>query len=274
MKIICVAYNDWTQEQRNALDAAGFIPKAGYGRVEIEKLETNRKILDLIDKWGVKKFAGTIFERKDLDPSSLFAYLGVWDFGYPQPENNFEYIKVTYDTVKCCKECGSGAVQKAPFQIRRQPNWGRKTMFGLNWVMDEIFVNGSIYEQVFKKYGIQIMPVIQFNKNTVLDDTFQLKIPVVDVALKLDDFQYVLCKSCGLKKYDPQIRGFFPGFKAPLPEFHIFKSQEYFGSGGQAYNRIFFSKRLFNDLQAFGSKVNVAPVDPNFVHNGFDKKRH
>ena len=263
MKIIYVLFNDWDKKQRSALAKAGIKPDDGFSRIEVEENAENKAILSLIDGWDVEeRSVGTLYDKQDFEKSTLYAYIGAWENGYPQPEKNFGYREVTYDTSNYCKECGTGAVQKAPFQIKKQPNWGKKMMFDLGWVHDEIFVNRQIYESVFKKYGISKMPVLQYKTNVELDDTFQLKIPSIDVAMDMKGYSFELCKPCGEKKYDPQIKGYCPGFKGPIPARPLFKSLEYFGDGGRAFHRIFMSKSLFEDIKKMGLTINVAPVDP------------
>lgn len=214
----------------------------------------------MIDKWKLTKFVGTKFDKNDLVNSTLCVYLGTWELGYPQPEKDFGYMSVTYDTSDYCVDCGVGAVQKSPFRIKKQPQWGKKSMFDLNWVIDEIFVNRKIYKDVFEKFGIEKLPVLLLKDNEELDDTFQLKIPQIDIALDLKAHPYEVCKTCGRMKYDPQIKGYFPGFKGSTGAFSMFKSREYFGSGHQAFHRIFISKELISAISKFGPRPSLAPV--------------
>lgn len=271
MKVTYVIYNEWSKEQREALSLAGISVESGFSRIEVEENEKNRSILGLIDQWGIRKSVGTLYDKNDFDESELFAFIGVWEYGYPQPEDDFGYMDVTYNLMNYRKECGIGALQKAPFQIKKQLQWGKKFLFELNWVMDEIFVSREAYEHLFKKYGVDRRPVLLYKKNIELADTFQLDIPFIDVPLDLKDQPSEECKVCGRKRYTPQVKGYYPGFTKAVPPLAIFKSREYFGSGGQAFNRIFISKELFEEIKKKGIKINVAPVDPacrigNWLH--------
>lgn len=271
MKVTYVIYNEWSKEQREALSLAGISVESGFSRIEVEENEKNRSILGLIDQWGIRKSVGTLYDKNDFDESELFAFIGVWEYGYPQPEDDFGYMDVTYNLMNYRKECGIGALQKAPFQIKKQLQWGKKFLFELNWVMDEIFVSREAYEHLFKKYGVDRRPVLLYKKNIELADTFQLDIPFIDVPLDLKDQPSEECKVCGRKRYNPQVKGYYPGFTKAVPPLAIFKSREYFGSGGQAFNRIFISKELFEEIKKKGIKINVAPVDPacrigNWLH--------
>jgi len=70
-----------------------------------------------------------------------------------------------------------------------------------------------------------------------------------------------VCATCDRKKYDPQIKGFFPSFeKAIRPTLQLFKSSEYFGSGGAADRRIFITKEVYDKLCELKMKPVVWPV--------------
>jgi hypothetical protein len=44
--------------------------------------------------------------------------------GYPQPERDFLYLEQAYDLSARCPKCGEGAVQVAPFRIKKTLKWG------------------------------------------------------------------------------------------------------------------------------------------------------
>ena len=184
------------------------------------------------------------------------------DNGYPQPEDKFGYREVTYDTKKYCVECGIGAIQKAPFRIKKSPKLGTKKLFELNWINDEIFVNKKTYESVFQNLGLETWPVMLYKKELIIEDTVQLKIPIIDVPLMLQHQPFEMCKHCGEKKYNPQIKGFFASFKRSVSDLQIFKCREYFGSGGEAFNKIFITQQLLTELNALNIKPNIIPVQP------------
>lgn len=151
MEIVYVFYNDWTVTQVTQLRSRGVDVESGYGRIELVENEKNKPVLEILEKWKVQKFVGTTYDNKDIAKASLLVYVGVWENGYPMPDNDSGHLKLTYDTSDYCEQCGIGKRQKAPFRIRIQPKWGTKSMFELYWILDEIFVRKEIYESVFKK---------------------------------------------------------------------------------------------------------------------------
>ena len=260
MKIYYIVYNDWTKEQRKILRLFGMNPEEGFCDVEIEENEKNAELVKLIDKWKLEKFVATVYDKQDYSKSSLFVYVGTRSHGYPQPEDDFGFINLTYKTDDYCKKCGIGKVQKEPFRLK-EPKWGNKMMFELNWIFDEVFVKKELYENLFKKLGLECWPVILHKKNVVIDNTVQLKIPVVKIPLSLEKQPYQTCKLCKKKKYDPQVKGFFPGFTKKVPDLPIFKSSEYFGDGLSAINRIFINRQLYTELEKLKTKPTFWPVD-------------
>ena len=78
MKIIYVAFNDWTKQQRELIKSYGISVDEGYSRIDIEENRQNLKLLELLDEWKVQKFVGTEYDKKDFLMSSLFAYVATW----------------------------------------------------------------------------------------------------------------------------------------------------------------------------------------------------
>jgi hypothetical protein len=134
-------------------------------------------------------------------------------------------------------------------------------MFELAWVLDEIFVRKDIYDDYFKKIGIEYSPVLLYKKDTVIENTVQLKIPTVDIPLLLDNQPFEICSTCNRKKYSPKIKGYFPSFQKEIPSsLQIFKSSEYFGSEAAADRRIFIKIEMFKHLESLKIKPNVWAV--------------
>lgn len=265
MKIIYIIHNDWKKDQVKILASFGINVEVGFNRIDVEDGPLYEKIEDYLNDWEVEKSVGTLYDKTDIKKSDLLVYVSVWPNGYPQPENVPGYINLTYNTDNYCKDCGIGAVQKEPFRIKKEPKWGEKKIFELNWVFDEVFVRKDIYESVFKVLGIECLPVLLTKKNTVIENTVQLIIPTINKnPLKLQEQLYEKCKSCGEIKYSPQIKGFFPAFKDNVAaSLQIFKCAEFFGSGGEAHNKIFITKELLQKLNALKIKPLVWPLAPS-----------
>lgn len=155
MKIIHVIYHDWNKEQVRILASFGIKVETGMDRFDMEDGETFRQLEEHLDKWGAHKYAGTLYDKKDIVGSSLLVYLSVRENGYPQPEDVAGFTSLTYNTDDYCPDCGIGAVKKEPFRIKREPKWGTKKIFELTWVLDEVFVEKELYETYFKGLGLE-----------------------------------------------------------------------------------------------------------------------
>lgn len=226
--------------------------------------EKDEKLISLkpyIDKWQLVDNIRTEFTKKELDSASFLIWFPLWLNGYPMPDEDFGYIGTTYQKQGYCKVCGSGLLQQSPFRLRKSPKWGSKKIFGLNWVFDEVFVRKDVYETIFKKYGIESMPVLLYKKDVIIDDTVQLIIPSTKVFSNLKEQPYEICKICGMKKYNPKIKGLFPSFKDPITELHMFKGQECFGSGAMSYKQIYVSQELRQEMIKYQIKSDFSPVN-------------
>jgi len=69
-----------------------------------------------------------------------------------------------------------GLVQKAPFRMRGEPKWGTKHILQMNWVFDEFFVRIEVWDKVFRKFGIEKLPVVQHKTDKPLESVVQLKV--------------------------------------------------------------------------------------------------
>jgi hypothetical protein len=173
-----------------------------------------------------------------------------WHHGYPQPEDDFGYLDVTYDLSAYCSTCGFGAVQKAPFRMRREPRWGRRGILQLNWVFDEFFVTPDVWATVFEPHGIAGKPVLK-RGGALLQTVVQLDV-VEEVSIRTAGLDGEVCAVCARFKFLPIRRG-------PLPELveepsgHMAKTRESFGSGASAHQAIVLS-------QALGAAIKMAKV--------------
>ncbi|MBY0535428.1 MAG: hypothetical protein K2P88_06205 [Chitinophagaceae bacterium] len=254
MRISYSAFHDWSFKQVDILKHKGVECKEGYSKIVFDKNSFSSSIISLLDEWKVKYFVATDFEKKDYLSSDYFVYVGLWENGYPQPEDVEGYVNAVYDTKNLCRKCGIGAIQKSSFTLKREPLWKKRKLFELIWVLDEIFVEIDFYGNIFKPLGIACKNVKLLNKSGVASNVVQLVIPQTKTTLNLEATQYEMCTVCNSKKYSPQIEGFFPKFKdAENLNYDIFKTTEFFGSGAEAHNKIIVSKKLrdmlFDNLQ-------------------------
>jgi hypothetical protein len=208
----------------------------------------------------------TKFSRQELADARWLAMVPDWHHGYPQPDElDFGYREATYDLTRYCERCGIGMKQKAPFQMKGEPKWGKRSILQLNWVFDEYFVTPETWESVFRPHGVESRPVLN-TKGIELKTVVQLveheEIGIVTAGLPTEE---TMCSTCGRTKYLPVTRGRFPALTGEPPKAMV-KTTEYFGSGASAHKRVLVSQALGRALTA--AKVQGASLWPVAQVNG------
>jgi hypothetical protein len=225
-----------------------------------------------VERWIAKRqavdFVTTEFSDQELAAARWLTLNPSWHQGYPQPDvGKFGYLEATYDLSAYCAQCGCGAKQDAPFQVRAEPNWGRKSILQLNWVFDEYFVKPDLWAQVFSPRAIGHR-VVTTPKGTELQDVVQL-VPTEEVDVNTEGLAGNTCRSCGRAKYLPVTRGEF----APLvsePVGHMARTKQYFGSGISANRVVVVSQELATALRNQNARgASVWPIArPGGVREG------
>jgi hypothetical protein len=257
-----------TTSKRNELEALGVklpagvaMPGGGDPFVAFDVAEDHQswpQIRALLRRWNV--FEGhvrTEFSKKEID-TARWLEIGAWHHGYPQPDEDvFGYRQVTYDLTGWCEQCGIGKQQKAPFQMKGEPKWGRHGILQLTWVYDELFVTPEVWTAVFERYGIPCQRVLN-TKGIELETVVQLVIQD-DVSVMTEGLSFERCANCGRVKYLPVTRGPLPALTNE-PSRAMARTREYFGSGGQADMRVLISQELVRSLVA--AKVRGTSMRP------------
>jgi rRNA maturation protein Nop10 len=220
------------------------------------------KVKVLADEWDAFDWVTTKFSKLEVDGADYLKVTPGWHQGYPMPDDDFGYLKATYDLTEFCPECGVGKVQVAPFRMKHEPKWGRRQVLQLNWVFDEYFVPPAVWETVFRPLGIDRRPVVHHRSGNELTTVVQLDIKEVATSALADKGRYLeeTCAACGRKKYLPITRGFFPPFESPPPG-RLCRTREYFGSGASAWNAIIASAEAYRAIRKNKlSGVNFVPM--------------
>lgn len=246
----------WNEGQVEYLKNFGLNIKLGHYVFQIEENDIYFQLKGQFDRWGVSDWVGTAFDKSDLKNSDYLSILSKWFNDYPQPENN--YLEASYDLSNYCSACGAGKVQKAPLRLKKEPNWGKKQTFSLNWIFDEIFVRKEYYERMFKPLGVESIEVKLHKKDIPSESTVQLKIPISNSELELSGCTYSECETCRRKKYFPVTKGFFPKLTVDVTQ-PIFKTQEYFGSGVAADKKLMISQELYQILASDKANLTYYP---------------
>jgi hypothetical protein len=206
-------------------------------------------------------FITTRFSDYELANAHWLELVPDWHDGYPQPDElDFGYRDATYDLTHFCDRCGVGMRQKAPFQMKREPKWGKRGILQLNWMFDEFFVQPDVWTTVFKPHGVESRSVLNIS-GAMLKTVVQLvtndEVGIVTKGLTTEE---TVCTKCGRTKYLPVKRGPFPALRSE-PSAAMLKTKEYFGSGAAAAKRVLISQGLARSLASHGVLgASVKPV--------------
>lgn len=206
-----------------------------------------------LERWLVSNkaldIASTTFSKAETEAAEWVNFLPNWHHGYPQPrEQEFGYLEATYDLSHHCPRCGTGLKQKAPFQMKGEPKWGRNHIMQLNWVFDEYFVPPQVWREVFEPHGIACRPVLG-KKGVELQTVVQLDVhEEVDVDTGPLRKEEDACAVCKRVKYLPHTRGYFPAMLSE-PAGHMVRTRQEFGSGASASRYVLMSQRLLRAVE-------------------------
>lgn len=247
MKKMIHLASDWTEKQIDILNEHNIYPAKGFTAIQIE-YEQYLKIESYFKSWEVTGIQYPEFTKQEIRESLLSEKNGKHTHSYPMPDMDFGFKELTYDLSNYCHNCGIGWKQKDAFRLKNVPPAGKKQVFSLGWIYDELFVEKSIYESVFKPLGIKCREVLKYKKDTPFENTVQLVLEESQEALDLKGWPTETCSVCKRTKYQPMPQGFFPMHKDIIAP--IFKSCDYFGSGASANKKIFVTKELREKLIA------------------------
>jgi hypothetical protein len=216
-----------------------------------------------IGKFLEPQVVGTEYEKADIENAGWFI-VNTGGYQYPQPEDDFAYLKATFDTENYCDLCGIGKLQNAPYRLGTLPKQHNNQFWGLHWEFESLFVRQETKSLLEKENikGIRFSNPVLNKKNIPVEGFYQLHIESkLDKCFDNYNAQIITCKinneeglntdnnlkCCGRQKFNhPRIGGYLfdkNGFK---PNFDIVESNEYFGSGASASKLQIVSKRIKN----------------------------
>ena len=247
MKKIVSCFHSWDEEDVDFFAKYGIIIKPGHEMMWFVFNDHYYEIKSYLEiKYKIKRLLTITYEysKEEFDNSEYYILVDNYGCGFPQPEKDFRYESLCFDINKLCPVCDCGREQISDLRIRKVAKHG---LFGYSaWLPDELFVHKEVYEEIFAPLGIDKRSVIKGGK--ILEDVFQLVIPIIDESIYLADREFEICPLCGEVKYTCQLDAypFFPLHKNPLPG--IYKTKEYFGSGHAAHHVILISKEVADKL--------------------------
>lgn len=233
MKIIHRIPTDRRDPIRKELELLGYKFKAELEPFYIDEGDARwPQVARLFDRYSSFQLVYAEFTEREIAEARYAALFAIGHHGYPQPEDEFGYQKTTYDDSNYCDRCQCGLIQKAPFNLRGEPKWGKRSGFlQLNWVGDEYFVHPTIWAAQLQPLGVKCREVLSV-KGVKLDTVVQLDIPEVEIAHRMEGQPSKRCDACGIVKYRIN-----PGYFPPLDgefDLPIFKTRDYIGGGAAA----------------------------------------
>ena len=253
---------DTTEALRLALARLGVTVQLGVATFDVDESHPHwPELQSLVGGLDPIDIITTVSTHQERSAARWLAMGPTWHVGYPQPEEDFGYLRATYDLSDYCGSCGAGAVQVAPFRLLREPKWGSKAVLQLNWVFDEYFAEIDVWHRVFRPLGIAARPVVQHLSGELLQSEVQLVIDArADGPLQLQTHPSQGCPRCRRRKYLPFTRGCFPGFveaQSPIP---VMKTRELFGSGASSWAKVIVSPEFYG--AAWNARVKGASFRP------------
>jgi len=198
--------------------------------------ENVEEIMNFLETHNIRFEPSTsqcIYTKQELNEAEWLKVRGTWYSGYPQPERDYEYINITYDSSNYCDECYKGLIQKDSFRMRKKPNFGAKNFMVLNWVHDELFVSGKV-ETIFRENdvkGIDFYKVLSKSQKE-MENTKQLYIEnyIAPGFMPESIEKELICPKCDFIKYLKKF-GFIYYNKETFNNVNvdIVKSQDKFG---------------------------------------------
>lgn len=236
-------------------------------QIEFYLYEDNPDFSDI--KQGLSKFLEpqvivTEYEKADIKNAEWFV-VDTGEYQYPQPEDDFGYLKTTFNLDNDCRLCDIGKVQNAPYRLRTEPKQPNNQFWGLHWAFDAIFVRQetkNILERE-KIKGIRFSNPVLHKKNVPIENFYQLHIDTI-LSKGFDSYntKTITCKInneenlnkdttllyCGrIKFHHPMIGGYLFNKNIFDKGLDIVESNEYFGSGRSA-NRLQIVSKKFKDI--------------------------
>jgi len=199
----------------------------------------------LCRKLRVVDSVSTEFTSTEMERAQWLGMIARGHHGYPEPSDKGGYLNATFDLANYCRACGAGLKQTAPFRLRKAPA-GKRSILQLNWILDEFFVAPDVWQTVFEPLGVGCRLVILHKTGKVMNSAVQLDIPAIR-DLALEDRKPEVCTSCSRGKYRYSLRGAYP--ESADADVVIFKSSQYFGSGGQAFRLVLVANRLYRKIR-------------------------
>ena len=225
--------------------------------VQVKISESTPSFLSVADFARLSRAVETVensFSKDEISNANWFAIYATSHFAFPEPQDDWGYLKESYDLTSYCAECGLGKCQIRDLRTTKEPTWSKTSFAQLHWVFDEFLTNRDVYGSFLSELGITFRSVIKHQTNSPFASLVQLEIPE-SIPLKTSGIVASLrrCGRCKRSKYLPATAGFFPPL-AKEPSSNIFRTTEQFGDGARSASAIVVSKEFYERFRCDNMK--------------------
>lgn len=188
----------------------------------------------------------TIFTTDEVLSAEWLRVNVVFEQSHAQPESTWE--EATLDLERGCPKCRLGAVQKASFQIKKEPHLGKKDFMSLRSTA-AVLASMRVFDgfETAGLRGYEKRPVLIRSTQEPAKNVAQICATLETEAglLGVSELKTEVGRRCGHKKFNRVMRGPMQYRRDALPrELDFARSHEWFGSGGVAFQEMFVSNRV------------------------------
>jgi hypothetical protein len=209
---------------------------------------TIRKLLKIQLGNDIYKAGGqyeTTFSEHEIRSAKWLRLIPSFEQGYPQPQSQWPLKQMSYENV--CPQCGI-YIQTKNLRLKKEPSLGKNSFMSLIWA-NEVFCTSDVL------VGLETIGAIGYSPwDAIIHKTgqpskiiHQLFVPRIALpGLVIDKYlKWVVCSTCGIKKYYPHWRGImYLRKEAMVSEIDFILTNEWFGSGLIAFRELLVSNRV------------------------------
>jgi hypothetical protein len=106
------------------------------------------------------------FDSEEIETAEYLRMAPKAQWGFPQPEDDFDYLNESYDLSSGCLKCRQGRRQNRPFLLKGMPKFGRNDIIALFWVY-EFIITEKLRNLIEKENltGADFYPVRRYRKS-------------------------------------------------------------------------------------------------------------
>jgi len=243
------------------------LPGKGGNLVYFDLEESNpywKEVATIVKRYGATDTTQTFFSDAEIMAADWVRLVPNFEQGYPQPKQIWFKSRPNYENF--CQHCGTYR-QVGSYRIRSEPQMKNNQFVSLIGTY-AVFCTHTVLDE-FKSHNFHdylVWEVILHSTNLPSRDVKQIYIPKISrPGLVGDDLSFTTCPSCKEKKYSPHMRGIMSIKRDSLDSKADFcYTDEWFGSGGQAYREILISNRvarLITERKWRGVQLKVVEIE-------------